>query len=119
VLANTLGLNRRSCKPTEGEEDKCELRHHGKLPEGFIPPLVRRGGCAIKKMSRSHRSGADGVVAYEKCFRERPPRPLTSKVASQHLLEFASTPPHEEGNNASDLRFLSLNTSGSSCPCYP
>ena len=32
---------------------------------GQIPLLVRRGGCAIKKMSRSHRNGADGVVAYE------------------------------------------------------
>jgi hypothetical protein len=30
---------------------------------GLIPLLVRRGGCATKKMLRSHRSGADGVVA--------------------------------------------------------
>jgi hypothetical protein len=51
---------------------------------GSNPLLLRRGGCADKKMSRSHRSGADGVVAYNVTFQsafrnilcERPPRPL-------------------------------------------
>jgi hypothetical protein len=38
----------------------------------------RRGGCDSKKMSRSDRSGADGVVAHNaSCMAcERPPRPL-------------------------------------------
>src|SRR5262245_60151313 len=35
---------------------------------GTIPLLVRRGGCASNKMLRSHRSGADGVVAYDSRF---------------------------------------------------
>src|SRR5947208_10834581 len=34
-----------------------------------FPSLQRRGGCAISKRSRSHRSGADGVVSSAKCFR--------------------------------------------------
>jgi hypothetical protein len=29
------------------------------------PLLVRRGGCAMKKMARSLLSGADGVVAHD------------------------------------------------------
>jgi hypothetical protein len=36
---------------------------------GHIPLLVRRGGCASKKMLRSHRSGADGVVTHKPCFK--------------------------------------------------
>ena len=32
--------------------------------QGAFPSLQRRGGGAIKKMMRSHRSGADGVVAH-------------------------------------------------------
>src|SRR5438093_6191161 len=46
---------------------------------GILPSLQRRGGCATKKMSRSLRSGADGVVAHKPYFRMRskqlaPPR---------------------------------------------
>jgi len=33
-----------------------------------IPLLVRRGGCACNKMSRSPLSGADGVVAHKQRF---------------------------------------------------
>jgi hypothetical protein len=32
------------------------------------PPQQRRGGCAIKKKSRSHLSRADGVVLVKKCY---------------------------------------------------
>jgi hypothetical protein len=73
---------------------------------GHIPLLARRGGCASKKMLRSHRSGADGVVAHKPCFKthsetlfvsDHPVRSIV--VASQHFLDVASTPPHEEGNN--------------------
>src|SRR5213594_26208 len=34
----------------------------------IFPSSQRRGGCAIKKMMRSHRSGADGVVAHTQRF---------------------------------------------------
>src|SRR6185369_17231037 len=44
-------------------EQEC-LRRAGMFEESNNPLLVRRGGCAIKKMSRSIRSGADGVVAH-------------------------------------------------------
>ena len=82
-----------------------------------IPLLVRRGGCASKKKTRSHPNGADGVVAYGNNFCERPPRPLHSlrlraialalraKEASQHFIDVASTPPHEEGNTPSTKPF--------------
>jgi hypothetical protein len=40
-----------------------------------IPLLVRRGGRDTKKMPRSIRIGADGVVAHINSARERPPRP--------------------------------------------
>jgi thiamine monophosphate synthase len=66
---------------------------------GEIPLLVRRGGCALKKMSRSLRSGADGVVAHRKISRLTTPAAPT-KEASRHFLDVASTPPHEEGNRA-------------------
>ena len=50
---------------------------------GAFPSLQRRGGCGTNKKSRSHRSAADGVVAYKPMFQnvfpnitcERPPRP--------------------------------------------
>jgi hypothetical protein len=32
-----------------------------------FPSLKRRGGCGINKMSRSHRSAADGVVSSAPC----------------------------------------------------
>src|SRR5881396_1988887 len=32
------------------------------------PQFLERGGCAIKKMLRSHRSGADGVVSSRKLY---------------------------------------------------
>src|SRR5262245_21381879 len=68
------------------------------------PLLVRRGGCAIKKKSRSYRSGADGVVAHDASVGmhfcslscERPPRPLQIMWLRTIFLDVASTPPHEE-----------------------
>jgi glycosyltransferase involved in cell wall biosynthesis len=60
------------------------------------PSLKRRGGCASNKKSRSHQSGADGVVSSAPNFslgcalsglRFAPPRPLLSKVASRRLFK--------------------------------
>ena len=56
------------------------------------PLLVRRGGCATKKMSRSLRSGADGVVAHEVACDVRATTPSApSKEASR--IFFMSRPP--------------------------
>src|SRR5262245_11182920 len=52
----------------------------------LIPSSTRRGGCA---------EGADGVVAH-KLRSSKATAPL--KDASRHLLDVASTPPHEEGS---------------------
>src|SRR2546425_13075038 len=49
----------------------------------YIPLLVRRGGCAVKKSREATLVRADGVVAHKQMFqnalrsvtRERPPRP--------------------------------------------
>jgi len=37
---------------------------------GDSPLLVRRGGCARKKMVRSHHDGAAGVVTFTNSFRK-------------------------------------------------
>src|SRR6266581_8367520 len=39
------------------------IYHHSYV---LFPSSQRRGGCAIKRMPRSHRSGADGVVSLAK-----------------------------------------------------
>src|SRR4029077_10177860 len=65
------------------------------------------GWLRSKKMMRSHRSGADGVVAHTERFefafrnilRERPPRPLHQRRLRGIFLDVASSPPHEEGNS--------------------
>jgi len=76
----------------------------------IIPLLVRRGGCAIKKMLRSHRNGADGrakpasptgrsnqeIIAYTKHY----VRATTPPSLSNDLLLRSGTPPHEEGSFA-------------------
>jgi len=70
-----------------------------------MPSPVRRDGCASKKMPRSNRSGADGVVAHNASFGmhsrnvtcERPPRPLQIKWLRSIFLDVASTP-YEEAN---------------------
>src|SRR5262245_45488756 len=75
-----------------------------------IPLLERRGGCASNKMSRRHRSGADGVVAREPNLKnafqglacERPPRPLQQRWLRGIFLGVASSPPREEGITAPD-----------------
>src|SRR5262245_31635099 len=73
-----------------------------------FPSLRRRGGCASNKKSRSHRSGADGVVAHKPCFGthswkmacERPPRRLRKRRLRDIFL--MSRPPLlcKEGNVA-------------------
>src|SRR5213593_2299615 len=72
---------------------------------GPLPSSQRRGGCATKKMSRSLRSGADGVVGhtemFRKCVAERwrvNHHPVRSyKEASRYLLDVASTPAVRRG----------------------
>src|SRR5206468_904608 len=61
-----------------GAEQECLawLRRKQTFSAGELPSSRRRGGCATKKMSRSVRSGADGVVSYEILRCEPPPRPL-------------------------------------------
>src|SRR2546429_8618339 len=71
---------------------------------GTFPSLQRRGGCGINQKSRSHRRGADGVVAhttrFTNAFRsiacERPPRPrlFSERI---HFANGASTPPLQGG----------------------
>jgi hypothetical protein len=51
-----------------------------------------------QKVGAAHVSAADGVVAHKSCVAsDHPVRSF--KVASRHLLDVASTPPHEEGNS--------------------
>src|SRR5688572_5296162 len=74
------------------------LRELFRSDHGFLkiqslcsPPHPRRGGRDTKKRSRSHLTGADGVVLVKKSW-PTPPR-LRDMVASQLLLDRASTPP--------------------------
>src|SRR5262249_7006757 len=68
-----------------------------------FPSSQRRGGCAIKKMPRSHQSGADGVVSSAKCLGLKSFAELTTpsapiKVASRNLIGVAATPPLRGGD---------------------
>jgi len=70
------------------------------------PLLTEEGGCASKKMPRSYRSGADGVVAHNASFRnafpQRALRATTPPLQIKWLrtIFFMSRPPLlcEEGN---------------------
>src|SRR5262245_20498256 len=74
---------------------------------GQESPPREEGRLRSKQMSRSHRSGADGGVAYTPIGCERPPRPLQylrlratalafrAREASRHFMDVASTPPLE------------------------
>src|SRR5436309_5357276 len=62
-------------------------------------------GRLVGKCSPLQRRG-DGVVGQTYACCERPPRPLRSKVASQHFLEVASTPPLQGGEYASGCQTL-------------
>jgi len=46
------------------------LKLESALIQDAFPSSQRRGGCAIKRMSRSDRSGADGVVRPAQRFAE-------------------------------------------------
>jgi hypothetical protein len=72
-----------------------------------LPSSPRRGGCAIKKMSRSILSRADGVVInHENNMLDLDHHPVRSiKVASQHFSDVATTPPRG-GGECSHSRFL-------------
>src|SRR5215470_17434772 len=59
------------------------------------PPQLRRGGCAIKKMSRSDRDSRrrGGVVQVQSNSLDQHHPGRSNKVASHFLLDVASTPP--------------------------
>ena len=51
--------------PSVGAVNEAVNKFMKCVDEANNPLLVRRGGCASKKKSRSYRSGADGVVAHK------------------------------------------------------
>jgi len=64
---------------------------------------VRRGGCASKKWREATEAAQTGwskrvQTRIPKYFRKLTTPSAPSKVASQYLLDVASTPPHEEGS---------------------
>src|SRR5437870_13801869 len=69
------------------------------LETGVIPLLLRRGGCAVNKKSRSHliplRRGGRSQATFQNAFRnrtfERPPRPLHQRRLRGILVDVAST----------------------------
>ena len=70
-----------------------------------IPLLVRRGGCASEKWREATEAAQTGwskrvQTRIPKYFGKLTTPSAPSKVASQYLLDVASTPPHEEGNIA-------------------
>src|SRR5438105_2409113 len=89
-----------------GNTTPCCIEERNKPTNGIFPSSPRRGGCAGKKMLRSLRNGADGVVAHKSTFKnafrnlvgERPPRPLHQRWLRDFSL--MSRPPllGEEGN---------------------
>src|SRR5207244_11206828 len=66
-----------------------------------IPSSQRRGGCAIKKMPRSHKSGAEGVVSSAGLRRRAE---LTTPSATNRngsiVFDVADTPPLRGGECA-------------------
>src|SRR5437867_2687606 len=84
---------------------RCPVVDSFEFSTDVFPSLKRRGGCASDKKSRSHRSGADGVVGSARSSDlsispGRPPRPLVSKVASQRLFDLAASPPFQGGEKS-------------------
>src|ERR1041385_168821 len=58
-------------RSTASRRLRVVIEPFGNCPEPVcraLPSSRRRGGCAIKKISRSLRSGADGVVAERRGF---------------------------------------------------
>jgi len=95
--------------------------HYGTKWMGDVLPsstiLHEEGWLRINKMSRSLRIGADGVVAHTPCLRMHSETCLVSdhpvrstKVASQHFIDVAATPPLEEGRATSPLQMSKLQT---------
>src|SRR5262245_1069431 len=82
----------------------------GCCPNGGVanfPSSPRRGGCAIKKTSRSiltsRRRGGVQPQQNSVEFDHHPVRSI--KEASQYLVDVASTPPRRGGENCGPLRF--------------
>src|SRR5262249_61138661 len=73
---------------------------------GIFPSSPRRGGCAIKKKSRSILSSRrrGGVQPQQNSveFDHHPVRSI--KEASRYFIEVASTPPRRGGENRGSLR---------------
>src|ERR1041384_3906926 len=55
---------------------KNKVLFSSQFSDGTLPSSRRRGGCATKKMLRSLRSGADGVVVLKPCLKRIPKTPL-------------------------------------------
>src|SRR5262245_41168529 len=78
------------------------------LRAGMNPLLVRRGGRAIKKMSRSLRRSLGRGGRSQGIVQDYPPKHAvendhpgrSDKETSQHFFDVAATPPHEEGTPA-------------------
>src|SRR2546425_1384519 len=116
----TLPFRRNSGRPTfpririfEHRPLRPSSSHRSPLLAGrIIPLLVRRGGCAVNKKSRSHliprRRGGRSQTAFQNAFRslacERPLRPRHQRRLRGILINVASTPPHEEGNSSEPCR---------------
>src|SRR6267143_2464526 len=85
-----------------------------RLGQSGFPSLQRRGGCAINKMTRSHRSGADGVVAHMPCFKTHFATGRVSdhpgRAFSERELFFmgAATPPLEGGESALPHEYVTV-----------
>src|SRR5262245_18060574 len=64
------------------------------IERAYSPPCItaRRGGCVIKKISRSDRFDAAGVVYRQKTKRKTTPASHTAD-ASQYFLDCSATPP--------------------------
>src|SRR5919109_1130087 len=81
--------------------------------QALFPSLKRRGGCAIKKISRSNlssrrRGGQTGETLQALRFR-RTDHPVCSALeASRLFINAAATPPFQGGENAQAARDNSL-----------
>jgi hypothetical protein len=83
-----------------------ELQAHANSPpreEGWLRHQENFG--------EAHLSAADGVVAHKPSFGVSDHPGRSSKEASRHFLNVASTPPHEEGNRISMSSSIHLDKS--------
>src|SRR5438094_18361 len=82
--------------------------------QALFPSLQRRGGCAIKKMSRSNlssrrRGGQIGEIFRPEEFRRTDHPVCGASEASRPFINAAATPPCKEGN-VSALKHLPIHS---------